>query len=249
MKYGHHSQWQKRATLLFWDQILRFGWNSSREEQSVKAYFCFDNLKNASSFQLEPVCLPCQGISATRFLLKKEHSELINQTLKLWSHLLKYTRVSKQTVLVVFAMVNAVIFSMSCACRKLALSSSWDSSASSFSALASESQKKKAKKPILFLIFCRNQTKATEMHMFDIAMSQGLFFVCLFYNHAKASCNSPIFYFMIYKSSTNRNLTSVRSYKCIWSWLSELSFSKETVTSKGWQIITEWTNSSFYPRS
>lgn len=147
MKYGHHSQWQKRATLLFWDQILRFGWNSSREEQSVKAYFCFDNLKNASSFQLEPVCLPCQGISATRFLLKKEHSELINQTLKLWSHLLKYTRVSKQTVLVVFAMVNAVIFSMSCACRKLALSSSWDSSASSFSALASESQKKKQRDP------------------------------------------------------------------------------------------------------
>lgn len=59
---------------------------------------------------------------------------------------------------------------MSCACRKLALSSFWASSASSFSALFSESQKKCEETHSI--PDCKNQAKAIETHVFNTATMQ-----------------------------------------------------------------------------
>lgn len=132
------------------------------------------------------MCLSCQGISATRFLLKKEHNELINQTLKLWSHLLKYKRVLKQTVLVVFAMVNEWYFP----CPVLA--ENWHSLLSGPPALpvsqhSSLNHKKNVKRPILFL------TARIRLRL--------LKHTCSILQPCKSIVQLSYFYFMIYSKS------------------------------------------------
>lgn len=74
----------------------KFGWKSSKEEQSAKHIFCFAEWKDVLSFQLEPICHSYQGISVTHFLLKKEHNEPINQTLKQgWKLLQAFVKIQK----------------------------------------------------------------------------------------------------------------------------------------------------------